>query len=270
VVLNLAVNARDAMPEGGRLTIDAASVTLDDAHVRRHADTAPGPHVCITVSDTGCGMNAETLARVFEPFYTTKDAGHGTGLGLAAVYGIVRGWGGHVAVESEPGRGATFRIYLPQVALEIVPGVPPVEATVADAGVPGPIPRGDETLLLVEDEATVRDTAAEILRECGYQVLEARDGADALHVAERYQGPIHVLVSDVVMPNMSGGELARALSAERPGLRVLFVSGYAADEQVRESVRHHAVAFLQKPFSIEGLARAVRHALETPPADRAA
>jgi PAS domain S-box-containing protein len=259
IILNLAVNARDAMPEGGRLEIDVDGVALDATYLVAHADATTGRHVCITVRDTGSGMTPEVQARAFEPFFTTKPIGTGSGLGLSTVYGIVRGWGGHVTIESAPGRGATVRVYLPRVPLG-----EPGSATKSGAARPGSVGRGDETVLLVEDEVTVRQTARQILTARGYRVLEAGDGVEALERAAAHDGEIHLLVTDVVMPNLGGGELARRLVRERPGIRVLFVSGYAADERVREGVADASVRFLQKPFSVEALAGAVREALDGP------
>jgi PAS domain S-box-containing protein len=255
IVLNLAVNARDAMPNGGRLEIDVEAIELDAAYVAGHADAAPGPHVRIAVRDSGCGMTPEVQARAFEPFFTTKPAGTGSGLGLSTVYGIVRGWGGHVTIESTAGRGATLRVYLPRVDLT-------QDATATHSSAALTIGRGNETILLAEDEDTVRQTARQILTARGYRVLEAADGAEAIEVAAAHDGEIHLLMTDVVMPNMGGGELARRLVRERPGIRVLFVSGYAADERVREGVADASVRFLQKPFTVEALASAVRTAID--------
>ena len=241
VLLNLAVNARDAMPRGGRLTIEA-----------RNVSRPTGEAVQLAVSDTGTGMDVETRARIFEPFFTTKEQGKGTGLGLAVVHGIVSQSGGRIEVESEPGRGTTFRIELPRVG-----------DSVASAGptTPADLPHGSETLLIVEDEPAVRALDRRVLASCGYTVLEARDGRDAVRVAEGHRGPIHVLVSDVVMPHLGGRQLAERLSATRPGLKVLFVSGYTDDAVVRHGVGSE-FAFLPKPFTPAGLARKVREVLD--------
>jgi signal transduction histidine kinase/DNA-binding response OmpR family regulator len=252
VLLNLAVNARDAMPQGGRLVIRTANVepAAGDA---RLPELRRGRYVLLSVSDTGCGMDAATKARAFEPFFTTKETGKGTGLGLATVYGIVKQSGGHVEVFSEPGRGTTFTVYLPRVD-----PAPPASAEPT----PGRSPFGTETLLLAEDEEAVRTLAGCVLRMSGYTVLEAADGAEALRVAGRHAGPIHLLVTDVVMPGMGGRALADRLTAARPETRVLYLSGYTADEVVRHGVREAEVAFLQKPFKVDALILKVREALD--------
>ncbi|HEY1379588.1 MAG TPA: response regulator, partial [Gemmataceae bacterium] len=241
VVLNLAVNARDAMPDGGRLTIETWGAELDEAHA---PGVKSGPYVLMQVTDTGVGMTEEIRRRAFEPFYTTKEVGRGTGLGLATVYGIVRQTGGHVEVESEPGRGAAFRIYLPTSSEPVKPK--------SDPG-PGAPPRGSETILLVEDAAAVRSFAAGILRDCGYTVLEAGRGDDALTVADTHVGPIQLLVTDVMMPGLSGPEVADRLRARRPELRTLFISGHAGDA-ARTGMVATAANFLPKPFKAIDLA----------------
>jgi len=255
VVMNLAVNGRDAMPQGGRLTIEVGCVDLDQAYAHKHARVRPGPHVLVSVSDTGCGMDAEILPHIFEPFFTTKGRDQGTGLGLATVYGILEQCNGHIWVYSEPGLGSTFKIYLPRVEESPDESVPVA---------PGPVRAGVETVLLVEDDEAVRSMAHELLEEGGYQVLEARHGAEALEVARAYQGIIHLLVTDVVMPQMGGGELAQRLGEQRPGLRVLFISGYTDDAVVRHGVRERGSAFLQKPFSLDSFSRRVREVLDAP------
>jgi PAS domain S-box-containing protein len=254
VLLNLSVNARDAMPRGGRLTIETINVELDEAGARRLGSSArPGAHVLLAVADTGCGMDAETLSHVFEPFFTTKGPEQGTGLGLSTVYGIVKQSEGEIAVESEPGRGTTFRIFLPRVAARESIGERPR----------GPAyPRGTETVLLVEDEDAVRRLAREILRIAGYTVLEASNGAMALDVASRHTGRIDLLVTDVVMPGMGGRELAEALQAERPGTRVLYLSGYTSETIGRHGVEGSDALLLHKPFSPASLARTVREVLD--------
>ena len=254
VVLNLTVNARDAMPGGGRLTIETEDVALDEAYASEHPSVQPGPYVMLSVVDTGIGMDAEALSHLFEPFFTTKEQGRGTGLGLATVYGIVTQSGGHIAVDSEPGRGSTFRLYLPRF-VEEVQVAPPGGAI---AGLPG----GSETILLVEDEDAVRDLVCRMLQLFGYNVVEASHGEDALRVSERFEGPIHLMVTDVMMPQMTGGELAERMKPVRSDMRVLYVSGYTDDEIVRQGVLEADMAFLQKPFAPDALARKVREVLD--------
>jgi two-component system cell cycle sensor histidine kinase/response regulator CckA len=258
VILNLAVNARDAMPQGGCLTVETSAVELDDAYARHHAEVTPGPHVLLVVSDTGSGMNAETLAHIFEPFFTTKR--DGTGLGLATVYGIVKQNGGHVWVYSEPGRGTTFKIYLPVAAGSAPAGVPAGPSAAATG-----LPRGSETILLVEDELAVRDLARKFLEETGYHVLEAAGGAEALELARSYCGEIHLLMTDVVMPGISGRELAQQLLDIRPGMKVLYMSGYTDDTVIERGILDRGVVLLQKPFTRRGLARKVRELLDPVP-----
>jgi two-component system cell cycle sensor histidine kinase/response regulator CckA len=231
-------------------------VDLDETSTVADADAPPGPHVLMKVTDTGCGMDEETLAHVFEPFFTTKERGKGTGLGLATVYGIAEQAGGRVTVSSEPGVGTTFRVYLPRVDAEALEPEPCLAVEE---------PRGgSETVLLVEDEDAVRATAKEALESHGYRVIEGRDGVDALDVACAHQGEIHLLVSDVVMPRLGGGELARRLVLMRPGLRVLFVSGYPDDALVRHGVAERGAALVQKPFTLSDFVRRVREVLDAP------
>jgi two-component system cell cycle sensor histidine kinase/response regulator CckA len=253
VIMNLVVNARDAMPGGGAVTIETANVTLGE-HTGTDPAGASGPHVMLAVSDTGTGMDAETRARLFEPFFTTKQPGKGTGLGLATVYGIVRQSGGSVYVYSEPGRGTSFKIYLPEVA-------PPSAGRARASPSPARL-NGDETVLLVEDEGAVRDLARKVLEAHGYTVLEAACGAAALRLSDAHANPIHVLVTDVVMPEMSGRELAQHLAGRRPKTRVLFMSGYTDDAVVRHGVLAADVAYLQKPFTPEGLLKKLRAVLD--------
>jgi two-component system cell cycle sensor histidine kinase/response regulator CckA len=255
VILNLVVNARDAMPAGGRLTLETANDEVDEAFVRRHNGLGPGPCVRLSVTDTGTGMDPATQAHLFEPFYTTKSPGRGTGLGLATVYGIVRQSGGAIAVQSAPGAGSTFTIYLPRVAAA-PEAAPPVPA----AGERG----GGETVLLVEDEQVVRDVAREILEGLGYTVLAAEHPGEALVLAERQPGAIHLLLTDVVMPKADGPSLAHRLAGARPGLKVLYMSGYTGEEVLLHEVIEQGAAFLPKPFKPETLARKVREVLDRP------
>jgi len=254
IVMNLAANARDAMPGGGALTIETATVLIDESYVQRHAIVPPGEYVLLTVTDSGQGIGAEHLPHIFEPFYTTKEAGKGTGLGLATVYGIVKQNGGFVWVYSEPGLGTTFKIYLPRVQ-SMQGEVPPAKPSEESVG-------GSETVLLVEDEASVRQAARQFLLRSGYTVLEASDGEDALLVSRKHRGPIHLMVTDVVMPRMGGPKLAEWLAEERPDMKVLFVSGYAENTVLQHGKIDVATRFLQKPFSLKALARKVREVLE--------
>ncbi|MGO8786710.1 MAG: PAS domain S-box protein [Terriglobia bacterium] len=257
ILVNLAVNARDAMPEGGRLVIETANVELDDAYAHSHTVVTPGRYVMLAISDTGFGMDAATQAHIFEPFFTTKESGKGTGLGLSTVYGIVKQSGGYIWVYSEPGAGATFKIYLPSVE-EAAESVPVSEARERPFG-------GSETILLVEDDASVRDLAARILQQQGYKVLESKSPEDALQTAEHYQAPIALLLTDVVLPNMSGRKVAEHLALLRPSMKVLYMSGYTDDAVVRNGVLEANTAFLQKPFSPASLTRKVREVLDAGP-----
>jgi PAS domain S-box-containing protein len=256
VLLNLAVNARDAMPTGGRLSIETARVTLQDEYVERRHRMLAGDYACLAVADTGVGMDETTQAHLFEPFFTTKEVGKGTGLGLATVYGIVKQSGGYIWVYSETGHGTTVKVYLPRV-----PGVaePP-----APASEPQPVRGGHETVLLVEDAAPVRTLARRSLEARGYRVLDAADGPAALALSARHVGGIDILVTDVVMPGMSGRVLAERLAPERPGMKVLYTSGYTDDAMVRQGVLNAGVAFLQKPFVPDTLTRKVREVLDGP------
>src|SRR5436309_3153503 len=256
VLMNLAVNARDAMPTGGRLTIETANVEHDPDYARDQEAAAVRRFAMLAVSDTGCGMDEATKARIFEPFFTTKEPGKGTGLGLATVYGIVQQAGGFIWVYSEPDQGTTFKIYLPQVEA-------PLEGRAVGAA-PGDLPRGTETILLVEDAAAVRAVTRQVLERQGYTVLEAAHGAAALQTAAGHPGPIHLLLTDVVMPVLSGRQLADQLARLRPDAKVLYASGYTDDAVVRHGVLEAGISYLQKPFTADSLARKVREVLDRP------
>ena len=257
VIMNLVVNARDAMPTGGQLAIETASVILDETYAR-HLEVTPGPHVVLAVSDTGLGMDRATQARIFEPFFTTKPLGQGTGLGLSTAFGIVEQSGGSIEVDSEPGKGTTFKVYLPLI-----------EAAVDDER-PSTLPplmlTGSETILLVEDEDQVRSAARGILRRQHYPVIDAKNGNEALLLCEQHAGIIDLLLTDVVMPQMSGVELARRIAIKRPAIKVLFMSGYTDEAVIRYGALGAGIAFVQKPFTTETLARKVRQVLDKNPA----
>ncbi|MGA7379771.1 MAG: ATP-binding protein [Terriglobales bacterium] len=254
VVMNLATNARDAMPAGGKLTIETSNVSLDQAYVQRHVVVPAGEYALLAVSDSGEGIAAEHLNHIFEPFYTTKEAGKGTGLGLATAYGIVKQSGGFIWVYSEPGQGTTFKIYLPRV---VRAGKVEGPAQVAQSS-----PHGQETVLLVEDEAAVRASTCEYLVRSGYTVVTAENGEEALRASREYSGPIHLLITDVVMPKMGGPKVAQQLAAERPGMKALFVSGYAENTVLQHGQIDVTARFLSKPFSLSTLGNKIREVLE--------
>jgi PAS domain S-box-containing protein len=256
VLMNLVVNARDAMPRGGTLTISTRDIFLDEDYCRRHEEVRPGRYVLLAVADTGHGVDRATQARLFEPFFTTKPVGKGTGLGLAMVYGILKASGGHVSVESEPGRGTTFHLFLP--AVERPETVPLPASRYAQPG-------GTETVLVVEDEAGVRALARQALEARGYQVLEASDGETAVQICRDHIGPINLIVSDVVMPRMGGRELRQQVAEISPQTRVIFTSGYTDDAVVRHGVYQSESDFLQKPFTVQSLLKKVREVLDRGP-----
>jgi CheY-like chemotaxis protein len=253
VIMNLVVNARDAMPTGGKLSIDTANADLTEQYAELHQLVIPGRYVMLAVADTGNGMGPETKAKMFEPFFTTKERGKGTGLGLSTVYGIVKQSGGYIWVYSQPNRGTTFKIYLPRVDAPAERAAPPREVrTLA----------GTETILLAEDDEMLRPLAKGVLEKLGYTVLDAENAARALALAGAHAGPIALLVSDVVMPGGSGRELARQLARSRPDTRVLYISGYTDDAIVHHGMLEPGLAFLQKPFTPDALARKVRDVLD--------
>ena len=254
VVLNLAVNARDAMPRGGKLVIKTADVEIDENYARRHPPMAAGPYVLLSVSDTGVGMDSETQAHIFEPFFTTKEVGKGTGLGLATVYGVIKQSGGFVWVNSEKNRGTTFKVYLPRVEQTVEPDLPVAHHEA---------PTGSETILLAEDEKDVRGIAREFLSLAGYTILEAHDGASAIEIARQHKGPIHVLITDMVMPKVSGRELADVMADIRPETKIIYMSGYTEDPTVPGGHAGQISVMLNKPFSRMDLARAVNEILKS-------
>jgi len=258
VIINLAVNARDAMPAGGTLTIRTSNVELDETYVDRHTEVAvvPGRYAMLSIADTGLGMPREVQAHVFEPFFTTKGAGSGTGLGLSTVYGIVKQSGGYIWVYSEPGQGTVFKVYLPHAGAGQGPARGAEKRRRPDRVT------GSETVLLVEDDVALRNVACRALRTFGYGVVEARNGREALDLCERHDGPIHIVVTDLVMPEMSGSELADRIAARHPAIRVLLMSGYARDEAARKVIVRAGSAFIEKPFAGATLAARVREVLD--------
>ena len=254
VIMNLVLNARDAMPAGGKLTIETANGYLDETYAQQHVAVLPGAYVMLAVSDNGAGIDEETQQHIFEPFFTTKEVGKGTGLGLSTAYGIVKQSGGNIWVYSEPGKGTTFKIYLPRVDEAADEYKHPV-ATVD-------LPQGTETILLVEDEEMVLKVARESLMTCGYRVLEATSGKDALLICEQHRETIHLLLTDVVMPEVSGREVANRLLSLHPEMRILYMSGYADNAIVHHGVLDEGTNFIEKPFGPDALALKVRSVLD--------
>jgi PAS domain S-box-containing protein len=254
ILMNLTVNARDAMPDGGKVTIETSNIFIDPNYASTHVGLLPGAYVLLTVSDTGSGMSPEVQEQIFEPFFTTKGVGKGTGLGLATVYGIVRQSGGGIFVYSEEGHGSTFKIYIPRVADEVAPD--------HEEAAPPKLAVGTETILLAEDEDLVRSLSRQVLEACGYTVIEARDGLEALEILEKEDGRIDLLVTDVIMPRMGGRELAERLRLSRPELPILFASGYTDEAVVRHGVLDSNMNFIQKPFTLDDVARKVRDLLD--------
>jgi CheY-like chemotaxis protein len=254
VIVNLAVNARDAMPNGGRLSIETQNTVIDQAYVAQHVDVEPGEHVLLTISDTGVGMDDEVMAHLFEPFFTTKERGQGTGLGLPTAFGIIKQSGGHISAYSEVDQGTTFRIYLPH-STELEAESPVYVEPLGTA-------RGTETILVVEDEPAVRDLAEQTLKTHGYHVLSAGSGAEALQISSLYTNPIHLLLTDVVMPQMNGRVLAEQLQAQRMETKVLYMSGYSSDVIAHHGVLQDGTVILLKPFTLETLTHKVRAVLD--------
>jgi len=249
--MNLAVNARDAMPEGGKLTIETANIELDEDYVHAHPDAQPGPHVMLAISDTGHGMDSATTTRIFDPYFSTKGAS-GTGLGLATVYGIVKQSGGNIWVYSEPGRGTTFKVYTPAA-----PGVTPAVTTEDPSS---PELRGSETILVVEDEQSVRELIVQLLGDAGYRVIDAADGTNAIRLCREHDGEVHLLLTDVVLPKMSGPQVAEAIAELRPATKVVYMSGYTDNAVVHRGMADETIIFLDKPIKPQVLVETVwRH-----------
>jgi two-component system cell cycle sensor histidine kinase/response regulator CckA len=255
VLMNLAVNARDAMPEGGKITIETANVEIDETYARQHPSAKPGPYVMLAMSDTGFGIDKEIQSRIFEPFFSTKEAGKGTGLGLSTVFGIVKQSAGSIGVYSELGHGTTFKIYFPRY--EEAPVV--IQEEKAE-----PLRGGSETLLLVDDAAPLRELTRQLLEDCGYTVLDSGNPAEAIRIAGQHNGPLPLVITDVIMPGLSGPALAKRLTAARPETRVLYTSGYADDAVVKHGMIGPNCAFLEKPFTRDDLVRKVRDLLDSP------
>jgi hypothetical protein len=259
ILVNLAANARDAMPNGGRLTVEAGNVDLDNSYVQIHPPAIPGPYVMFAVSDSGCGMDQKTQSQIFDPFFTTKEFGKGTGLGLATVYGIVKQSGGYIWVYSELGKGSVFKVYLPRVG-----GAAALVPQIAADGAPQ---RGSETILIAEDSEGLREIAREYLGNLGYTVIEASSGEQALQRAQEFGGEIHLLLTDVMMSGMNGRELADRIAQKYPGIKILFTSGYTDDSIARQGIFDLSVAFIQKPYRPKALARKIREILSAPATD---
>jgi len=256
VIINLAINARDAMRGGGTLTIETSNVNLDEEYVRLHWDAAVGPHVMLAISDTGTGIDANVVEHIFEPFFTTKDEGEGTGLGLATVHGIVQQSGGSINVYSEPGAGTTFRVYFPRVEGETDAVVAEAEADIATGGA--------ETILMVEDEEMVRELIVRVISGQGYNVLVANDGQEALTIFKSHEGPIDLMVTDVMMPGMSGDELAERVRELAPALKVIYLSGYTANAIAARGILQPGVHLIQKPFEPNALLAKIREVIDAP------
>lgn len=257
VIMNLVVNARDAMPTGGKLTIESADVFLDEEYAKLHLGVTPGQHVMLAISDTGKGIDKVTQGRVFEPFFTTKEKGKGTGLGLSTVFNIVKQSGGSIWLYSEPGQGATFKIFLPSVDRPKDSVFPPLATP--------QVTQGNETILLIEDDDQVRVVTGGILRGNGYHVIEGRDAADAMRSAESHDAAIDLLLTDVIMPQLSGPELAKRLAPARPNMKVLFMSGYTDGSIARHGLLEDTMSFLAKPITVASLTAKVREVLDSPP-----